>query len=214
MKHTSSRTNRTSAAEVVEQFERESPGADLLTVRIFLRLWRIGKLLEKETTVWARERFNLARGDLAILMALRRSGAPYALRPTDLFRSLLVSSGGMTKQLDRLSERGFICRDPDPGHAGGFIIRLTDGGRALADQAAREVVSVGTIPPVILQLTLADRKAVDRVLDRLLSLAEDTEARSAHTRRGDRMRGRRSAQTAAARLERPSTSRTKRRSAS
>ena len=57
---------------------------------------------------------GLTGGDFVVLAALRRSGKPYQLTPTALTRSMMVSSGGTTKRLDRLEARGLIRRDPDP----------------------------------------------------------------------------------------------------
>jgi DNA-binding MarR family transcriptional regulator len=42
-------------------------------------------------------------------------GAPYERSPRELMRATLLSSGGMTKRLDRLEEAGLIERRPDPG---------------------------------------------------------------------------------------------------
>jgi hypothetical protein len=44
---------------------------------------------------------NLSRKDPRA--ALRRAGEPYALEPTQLMRTMMLSSGGMTKRLDRLN---------------------------------------------------------------------------------------------------------------
>ena len=70
-----------------------------------------------------------------VLAMLRRSGAPYAMRPTDLFEALLVTSGAVTKQVDRLQRRRLVKRLPDPEHGGGFRVQLTEravqGGRVL-----------------------------------------------------------------------------------
>jgi hypothetical protein len=45
---------------------------------------------------------GLRRGWFDLLAALRRAGAPYELNPTQLMKATLLSSGGMTKRLDRL----------------------------------------------------------------------------------------------------------------
>ena len=47
-------------------------------------------------------RFGLSGGEFDVLAALRRAGEPYRLTPGELSRSTMVSTGGMTKRLDRL----------------------------------------------------------------------------------------------------------------
>src|SRR3546814_18094629 len=65
---------------------------------------------------------------MRVLFALRRAPPSYALRPTELFRSLLVTSGAITKQVDRLVAGGFVARQPGPAKSGGFLIHLTGKG--------------------------------------------------------------------------------------
>ena len=46
----------------------------------------------------------------------------------------MVTTGGMTKRLDRLEALGLIRRQPDPNDRRGRLIALTDDGRALIDR--------------------------------------------------------------------------------
>ena len=71
----------------------------------------------------------------AILAALRRSGPPYALNPKELLSSVMISSGGMTKRLDRLEEAGLVTRRPDPSDRRGISVKLTPRGRRTVDRA-------------------------------------------------------------------------------
>jgi DNA-binding MarR family transcriptional regulator len=47
----------------------------------------------------------------------------------------MVTTGGMTKRLDRLEALGLVRRKPDPNDRRGRLIALTDEGRALMDRA-------------------------------------------------------------------------------
>jgi len=53
-------------------------------------------------------------GRFDVLATLRRSGEPYQLTPTDLFKSAMLSSGAMTNRLNKLEEAGLIEQLPDP----------------------------------------------------------------------------------------------------
>ena len=70
-----------------------------------------------------------------MLAALRRSGPPYRMNPTTLYGSVILSSGGMTKRLDRLERAGLVERLPDPTDRRGRLVGLTDRGREVADAA-------------------------------------------------------------------------------
>ena len=57
---------------------------------------------------------GLNDGDYGVLAPLRRAGEPYTLTPTELARHRMMTSGGMTAALDRLEQKGFIDRLPNP----------------------------------------------------------------------------------------------------
>jgi len=87
----------------------QRPDLDLGMASTLLRLERVNQLHEQRLQEISRT-VGLQTGELYVLLALRRSGKPYELRPTDLFRALLVTSGAMTKRVARLQEGGFILR--------------------------------------------------------------------------------------------------------
>ncbi len=56
------------------------------------------------------------------------------LRMTDLANAVLLSSGGLTRLVGRLEDRGLVQREPDPADARSFLASLTaDGRTALAE---------------------------------------------------------------------------------
>jgi DNA-binding MarR family transcriptional regulator len=80
---------------------------------------------------------GLTPAEFDVLAALRRAGAPYARRPNDLTRALLISSGGTSNVINRLAARGLVARTPDPDDGRGTLVALTDDGVALAEEAVR-----------------------------------------------------------------------------
>ena len=64
------------------------------------------------------DRYGLQPGWFDLLAALRRAGAPYELNPTQLTQATMLSSGGMTKRLDRMAEAGLVERQADRGRRG------------------------------------------------------------------------------------------------
>ena len=59
--------------------------------------------------------YGLEPGWHDVLATLRRTGPPYRLRPTEFSATLMLTSSGTTKRLDRLEQAGLIERTPDPG---------------------------------------------------------------------------------------------------
>jgi DNA-binding MarR family transcriptional regulator len=80
------------------------------------------------------KRFGLDFGLFEVLAALRRQGPPYRLPPSELNRWCLLTSGAMTKRLDRLQKAGLIVRKADSGDRRSVLVELSPAGRALVDQ--------------------------------------------------------------------------------
>ena len=113
-------------------------------------------------------------GDIRALFALRRSGVDNPRRPTDLFQSLLVTSGAITKQLDRLEAQGLVERVPDPSDQRGFLVHLTRRGVKVADSAIEAICSErNLIGAAIASLSEEEREVGDPLLQRLLAAFEE-----------------------------------------
>jgi DNA-binding MarR family transcriptional regulator len=123
------------AVDAIEaQWRLERPDLDPSPMSVIGRISRLAALLDRELDdVFSG--YGLAGCDFDVLATLRRSGAPYRLTPTELSRSTMVTTGGMTKRLDRLEAGGLIRREADPRDRRGKLIALTDEGRELIDRA-------------------------------------------------------------------------------
>jgi DNA-binding MarR family transcriptional regulator len=93
------------------------------------------------------------------------------LRMTDLARATMLSSGGMTRLVGRLEQRGLVRREPDPNDARAFQATLTSAGReALArarithDAVIEELVGA--------QLAAPDVRVLERTLGKLIGRDE------------------------------------------
>lgn len=85
---------------------------------------------------------GLEAGEFDVLATLLRSGPPYRLRPTELFRSLMISSGGLTDRLARLAGAGLVVRTPSTEDARSLLVGLTEEGQRRAGAAFREDMAV------------------------------------------------------------------------
>jgi DNA-binding MarR family transcriptional regulator len=80
---------------------------------------------------------GLTVGEFDVLVALRRAGPPYRMKPSQLARSLMLSTGGTSNVTNRLVERHLVARKADPDDARGALLQLTPDGVALAERAVR-----------------------------------------------------------------------------
>ncbi|WP_034486248.1 MarR family winged helix-turn-helix transcriptional regulator [Actinomadura oligospora] len=95
---------------------------------------------------------GLTYAEFEVLTVLRRAGSPYRLRPTDLTRSALLTSGGTSNVLQRLEKAGYVERGSDEGDGRGRWVRLTGEGLRVTEDAlvasgtAHDDV-LGSVPP-------------------------------------------------------------------
>jgi DNA-binding MarR family transcriptional regulator len=105
-----------------------------------------------------------------VIATLLRNGSPYAMRPTELFRSLMISSGGLTDRLGRLEKRGLVERSAAPNDARSLLVKLTHRGRRVAEQAFREDMDVEA--QLISHLSEVEFKQLECLLRTLLRAVE------------------------------------------
>lgn len=130
---TTQQTDR--AARAVAQWKAEFPDWDLRPMEMLGRLRESAAVITRDYMVPVFAEFGLQDGEFDVLAALRRSGAPYELTPTNLFEITMMSSGGMTARLDRLERMGLVARRPNPDDRRGTLVHLTDAGIDLIERA-------------------------------------------------------------------------------
>lgn len=107
---------------------------------LIARLARLSVLIEAFQAETLRE-FDLVPSDYSVLAALRRSGPPYEITPTELHTALERSSGGMTKMLKRLESLGLVSRETDPRDKRSNLVKLTERGQQVEQLAFEAFVA-------------------------------------------------------------------------
>ena len=105
-----------------------------------------------------------------VLATLRRSGAPYALTPSELLDWTMVTSGTMTNRLDRLEAKGLVERVQSSKDARSVKVQLTDKGIDLIDNLIAEHVS--NQQAMTTALDLSEQQDLDRLLGKWLKSFE------------------------------------------
>ena len=157
---------------ITVQWQRERGDLDLSNFLLAIYLMRLGTMIERDFDRLCLQRYRISGSDMRVLFALRRGGPPYVKRPTDLFKALLVTSGAMTKKVDRLASLGMVERVRDPGHLGGFLIRLTRKGVQVADEMVEALAKRSAIDPAMGQFTPTEREQINRFALRMLTALE------------------------------------------
>ena len=150
-------------------WQREYPDRDLSSLPPMVRVARLALLIESfQNTVVTP--FGLSPNDYSVLATLRRAGRPYALNPSQLYSRLERSSGGMTKILKRLEQRGLVQRAPDPQDGRGSVVSLTKEGLTVQDRIFHAFLNASE--DALAPLSSTRRREAERGLRSLLDAFE------------------------------------------
>lgn len=128
---------------IIAQWQAERPdlSTEALTAMALIgRIKRLSALLDPALAKPFKS-YGLSAAEFDVLATLRRSGSPFTLSPTELFAQTMVTSGTMTHRLKLLANKNYIERLPNPTDSRSLLVRLTDVGRALIDQALEDHVA-------------------------------------------------------------------------
>ena len=154
---------------ILAQWAAERPDLNASPMGIVGRISRLSLVVDKELEP-VFEQFGLNSWSFDMLATLRRAGDPYRLSPTNLFRSMMVTSGTMTNRIDRLTEKGLVRRVPDPEDRRGIQVELTQQGRELIDRAL--ISHVANEAQLLQPLSLEEQQTLATLLHKWLSSLE------------------------------------------
>ncbi|MFJ4191016.1 MarR family winged helix-turn-helix transcriptional regulator [Kitasatospora sp. NPDC089509] len=116
------------------EWRRERPDLDVSPQAVIGRLHRLADRLSAELAAVYRH-YGLGEGEFDVLAALRRAGAPYERAPGELAAHTMVTTGAMTKRIDRLERAGLATRRTAEGDRRARVVALTGAGLRLIDEA-------------------------------------------------------------------------------
>lgn len=151
---------------IVEAWHRERADLDLGPVEVFSRIGRLSRRLDLARR-GAFAEHGIEPWEFDVLSALRRAGEPYQLSPGQLVKETLVTSGTMTNRVDRLAERAYVVRAPDPADRRGVLVGLTRPGRRVVDAAFESLLDRER--ELLAELGAADSKRLAALLKSLMA---------------------------------------------
>lgn len=147
------------------EWRRERPDLEVSPQGLIGRLHRVAAALTAELVpVYARH--GLGEGEFDVLATLRRAGAPFERAPGELAEHTMVTTGAMTKRIDRLTDAGLVTRGPGAGDGRRRVVALTARGLEVIDAAFEE--HLANEHRLVTLLGPDDRAALEPVLRRWL----------------------------------------------
>jgi DNA-binding MarR family transcriptional regulator len=165
---------------LLAEWRRERPDLDPWPFAIFGRVWRLSANLLGDAEKWLAP-VGLTFESFSLIVTLRRSGPPYELNPTALYRESLLSSGAITNRIDRVEAQGLVKRLPDPNDRRGTIVQLTAKGRTVADRAIK--LHFEALAEELSGIDRAERDQLAALLSKLLLSVETRRAQDRATGR-------------------------------
>ena len=138
-------------------------------ITTFGRLLEAQHRLERRLGADLEARCNLPHAWFEVLVRLGRSEAG-RLTMGSLAQEVSLTTGGVTRLIDRMATAGYVERVPCPTDRRVSFASLTDRGRAKLDEAAQ--VHAVNLRSVFAGFSDADRSTLDALLDRLRAVAE------------------------------------------
>lgn len=139
-------TSRAAAGEVevpgilAQRVAPHVDAADVDVAVLALRSMRFGRLVERHLQTLLGPA-GLERSELSVLMSLLLADADRGQTPTELARTVVQTTSGMTKTVNRLAARGLVRRREAPDDARRVDILLTEAGRAEAEALLASLVA-------------------------------------------------------------------------
>jgi len=126
------------------QWQKEMPDvSDRLVPMVLIgRLNEAAQILGRDYLAPSYADIGLKTGEFDVLATLVRSGPPYKLTPTELYRTTMMSSGGMTARVDKLEKAGLVERCPHPDDRRALTVCLTDKGLTLIKSKIPDYIDV------------------------------------------------------------------------
>jgi len=149
----------------IKQWRRERPDLDPAALGVVSRVLMLYKTLEQRADK-ALAPLGLTLWQFDVLAALRRSGRPFRLSPTQLAELVTLSSGAMTNRIDRLESAGLVSRIDHPEDRRGMQVFLTPSGRRLVDAAI--VIRLEEARQCVASLSAAEQLSLGSLLRRLI----------------------------------------------
>lgn len=119
-------------ARVVGEWQRERPDVDVSPIAVIGRVHSLAEWLTEQRTALYAE-YALGPGEFDVMAALLRSGPPYEMSPTAIADWTVVSSGAVTKRVDRCVEQGWVTRRTGQRDGRSRVVALTPEGRELIE---------------------------------------------------------------------------------
>jgi len=154
-----------SVFQMIELIKKNWPEVWEKMVPEDILFFRIDKQLEDGIHIEV-ERFDILPGDFKVLFRLSVCGADNPQSPTAIYKNLGLTSGGLTKILHRLEDKGLIDRLDNPDDRRSTLVKITSSGVERINSIFNRVIDRDQ--EYFSVLDKEERKTLTRLFEKLL----------------------------------------------
>jgi len=167
--HSSTSEERSSTEALISSWLRAFPSQDPWLVHFLGAIPLLSSRVERESTMVVGA-LGLTPNAFGLLCALRRSGAPYRLSPSELYDVVILSPAGVAGHLYKMERAGLVERSNDPEDKRFNRAALTTRGQKVVNDNIGDFVLRHEW--LLKALSEDERDALTVLLRRLLSSVE------------------------------------------
>ncbi|QMV16888.1 MarR family winged helix-turn-helix transcriptional regulator [Vibrio spartinae] len=120
------------------QWQHQCPDIDCFPMGVIGRLSRVNRFISQQRqTVLKSHGMNATEFDILLMLRLCNQ----SLTPTELYQTLIVSSGGMSTRIERLVQRGWIERIASQSDRRSCKVKITSEGLVLIDKVVESCLA-------------------------------------------------------------------------
>lgn len=165
-------TSAARAIKLVDSWTHELEGdRKIQSVRVRMRQFGVFIAMEHDEIGSA---LGISGAEVRVLMALRRAGRPFRMRPTDLVESLVAPSSSMARQLEHLATLGLIRRMASPGDGRVCEVALTKTGITAAERALSDTQEASPVSTALNTLSQTELSKLEELLGKVLRTLANT----------------------------------------
>lgn len=154
---------------IIADWQKVNPEIDTAGTAVIGRIVRLSSLIAKKVDANLAN-YSINIGEFDVLAALLRADK-HQLSPGQIQDLSLVSSGGLSNQIKRLENNGYVSRTQGKTDGRSVIVQLTPSGKALIEDAARSHIALEKA--LIQSLTPSECESLQGPLHELLLALDD-----------------------------------------
>lgn len=148
---------------ILAQWRSVRPDLDCSAMGIVGRLGRAHGLWKPQLDQ-VFQLFDLSPVEFDILATIRRNNTE--ITPTELYQTLMLSSGAISTRIEQLVQRGFVQRIASDQDRRSCKVTLTEQGQTLIDQALNS--HVDNMNRMLAVLTEQEQRQLEQLLKKIL----------------------------------------------